>query len=130
VVRNSQSIRYAFENIEDFTSAECNKGIKYIGDYDVCREMFYDISHDSSIHKTPDITYIYIHTHTYAGFEVLTAVDMKSSIFWDITPCNPSKANRSFGGTYRHCLPPLQAGLLLGLFFDPEDGGMFFRNVG
>jgi hypothetical protein len=25
--------------------------------------------------------------HTYAGFEVLTAVVMKSSVFWDITPC-------------------------------------------
>jgi hypothetical protein len=23
------------------------------------------------------------------GFEVLTAVVMKSSIFWDITPCSP-----------------------------------------
>jgi hypothetical protein len=35
------------------------------------------------------------------GFEVLTAVVMKSSIFWDITPCSPLKVNRSFGGTYR-----------------------------
>jgi hypothetical protein len=29
----------------------------------------------------------------YVGFEVLTAVVMKSSIFWDITPCNPLKVN-------------------------------------
>jgi hypothetical protein len=28
-----------------------------------------------------------------AGFEVLTAVDMKSTIFWDITPCCPLKVN-------------------------------------
>jgi hypothetical protein len=35
------------------------------------------------------------------GFEVLTAVVMKSSIFWDITPCSLLKVNRSFGGTYR-----------------------------
>jgi hypothetical protein len=28
------------------------------------------------------------------GFEVLTAVVMKSSVFWDITPCSPSKANQ------------------------------------
>jgi hypothetical protein len=27
------------------------------------------------------------------GFEVITAVVMKSSIFWDITPCNPLKFN-------------------------------------
>jgi hypothetical protein len=27
------------------------------------------------------------------GFEVLTAVVMKSSIFWDITSCSPLKVN-------------------------------------
>jgi hypothetical protein len=35
------------------------------------------------------------------GFEVLTAVFMKSIIFWDMTPCSPLSANRRFGGTYR-----------------------------
>jgi hypothetical protein len=35
----------------------------------------------------------------YAGFEVLTAVVMKSTIFWDITPYSPLKINRRFGGT-------------------------------
>jgi hypothetical protein len=42
------------------------------------------------------------------GFEVLTAVVMKSNIFWDITPCSPLQVNRHFGGTYRlhlFCLP-------------------------
>jgi hypothetical protein len=34
------------------------------------------------------------------GVEVLRAVVMKSTIFWDITPCFPSKVNRRFGGTY------------------------------
>jgi hypothetical protein len=29
---------------------------------------------------------------------VLTAVVIKNSIFWDITPCVPFKANRHFGG--------------------------------
>jgi hypothetical protein len=33
-----------------------------------------------------------------AGFEVLTAVVMKSSILWDITPCSPLRVNRRFGG--------------------------------
>jgi hypothetical protein len=37
----------------------------------------------------------------YEGFEVLTAVVTKSSIFWDITPCSPLKVKRRFGGTYR-----------------------------
>jgi hypothetical protein len=30
------------------------------------------------------------------GFEVLTAVVMKYSIFWVITPCSPLKVNRPF----------------------------------
>jgi hypothetical protein len=28
------------------------------------------------------------------GFEVLTGVVMKSSVFWDITPCSPLKVSR------------------------------------
>jgi hypothetical protein len=32
------------------------------------------------------------------GFEILTAVTLESSIFWDITPCSPAKVNRRFGG--------------------------------
>jgi hypothetical protein len=35
------------------------------------------------------------------GFEVLTPVVMKSTVFWDITMCSPLKVNRRFGGTYR-----------------------------
>jgi hypothetical protein len=31
--------------------------------------------------------------HKEVGFEVLTAVAMKSSIFWDITPCSVLKVN-------------------------------------
>jgi hypothetical protein len=37
----------------------------------------------------------------YVGFEVLTAVIMKSAIFWDITPCSPLSVNRCFRGTSR-----------------------------
>jgi hypothetical protein len=37
-----------------------------------------------------------------SGFEVLTAVIMKSTIFWDMTPCSPLKFNRRFGGTRLH----------------------------
>jgi hypothetical protein len=35
------------------------------------------------------------------GSEVLTAVAMKSSVAWSITPCRPLKVNRRFGRTYR-----------------------------
>jgi hypothetical protein len=31
--------------------------------------------------------------YAYVGFEVLTAVVMNNSIFWDITPCSPLKFN-------------------------------------
>jgi hypothetical protein len=36
---------------------------------------------------------------SYIGFEFLTAVTMKCSIFWDISPWNPVKDNQQFGGT-------------------------------
>jgi hypothetical protein len=62
---------------------------------------------------------------------------MKSSVFWNIKPCSPLKINRRFGGTYRlhiQCLrirkaefvTCFNAGFVLGLFFDTEDGGDLF----
>jgi hypothetical protein len=33
------------------------------------------------------------------GFEVHTAVVMKSCVFWNKTPCRPLEVNRRFGGT-------------------------------
>jgi hypothetical protein len=38
---------------------------------------------------------------SYVGFEVFTAVVMKSIIFWDMMPCSPLSCARRFGGTYR-----------------------------
>jgi hypothetical protein len=49
---------------------------------------------------------------SYVRFEVLRAVDMKSSVFWDITPCSPLFVN---------CLP---------LSFTLVSCDMFLRNVG
>jgi hypothetical protein len=37
----------------------------------------------------------------HVGFEILTAVVMKISYFWDLTPFNPLKTNRRFEGIYR-----------------------------
>jgi hypothetical protein len=74
---------------------------------------------------------------------------MESTIVRDITPCSALSANRRLAGTYRLHLQVkkkssatnqresrwpatcFHAGFLLGLFFDPADGGdMFLRNVG
>jgi hypothetical protein len=38
------------------------------------------------------------------GFEVLTAVVIKTAILWDIAPCSPYM-NRRFGGMYHIHLP-------------------------
>jgi hypothetical protein len=38
-------------------------------------------------------------TIKHVGFEVLTVVVMKSSVFWDITTCSPLKVNQRFGET-------------------------------
>jgi hypothetical protein len=57
------------------------------------------------------------------------------SIFWDMTPCNPTKVNPCFGVTYHLHLQGrrislLRASFLRFLFFRPEDGSdMFRRNV-
>jgi hypothetical protein len=39
-------------------------------------------------------------TTLIVGYEVLTALTMKSSTFWDITTCSPVKVNGRFEGTY------------------------------
>jgi hypothetical protein len=80
---------------------------------------------------------------TFVGFEVLTAVAMKSSVFWDIAPCSSVKVNRRFGYGLNLQVRRISqvrnqheagskegSGLFLGLLFDPDDGGdMSLRNV-
>jgi hypothetical protein len=34
---------------------------------------------------------------THLRFEVLTAVVVRISLFWDITPCSPLKCQKNFG---------------------------------
>jgi hypothetical protein len=68
-------------------------------------------------------------------FEVLTAVVVKVSVFWDIIKCSLLKVNRRLGQICRLHLQGrrisqvscyiLHAGFLLGLHFDPEEGGIF-----
>jgi hypothetical protein len=90
--------------------------------------------------------------HIDIRFDVLTAIVMKSFIFWDTTPCSPFIVDRRSeeyvvpsSGSKNKPPPPkkniyklmallatcLRPGFLLGLFFVPEDGGdMFLPNVG
>jgi hypothetical protein len=66
-------------------------------------------------------------SHLYVfciGFEVLTPVVMKSTIFWDMTPCSPLRVNRRFGGTCLICLPPGSCKFRAWL---AEDGGEIYR---
>jgi hypothetical protein len=52
------------------------------------------------------ISVLSLHCHTgvvfgtqiSVGFEVLTAVVMKNTLVWDITPTSPLKVNQRFGG--------------------------------
>jgi hypothetical protein len=63
----------------------------------------------------------------HTGSEVLTAVVMMNSVFWNIVSCSRLKVNRHYGSAFR----PLHAGSLLGLLFIPLDRrGMGLRNVG
>jgi hypothetical protein len=71
-------------------------------------------------------------------------INLKSTVFWDITPCSPLRVNRRFGGTYRLHLQGRKNKFrkksresrctlvsCWTYFFNPEDGGdMFLRNVG
>jgi hypothetical protein len=84
-----------------------------------------------------------IPVNIHRGFEALTAVVMKSSVFWDIMPLRLLKDSRHFVGTYhlhiqgsrvsqarnQHEAGSKQS--LLGLLINPEDDGdMFLRIVG
>jgi hypothetical protein len=93
--------------------------------------------------RTIEMHFVYALWRNSVGFEVLTAVAMKSSVFLDIRLCSPLKASRRFGGTCVHlqgrrlshttnqheagmfwacnsacCL--LHVGLLCGIFFYPD----------
>jgi hypothetical protein len=69
-----------------------------------------------------------LHTgsHTRLGSEVLTAVVMKSSIFWDTTTCSPLKVNRRFGATYGSLLH--ESFLLVSLLKPEVEGYIFLQN--
>jgi hypothetical protein len=76
-------------------------------------------------------TKFYTHTkshlpsHSYVGFEVLGAAVMKSLLYWDLTPCSPSKVDQCFKG-----IALFSACFVFGSLFDSEyEGGMFLGNV-
>jgi hypothetical protein len=58
-------------------------------------------SDDKSQSLGPISSQIHPNIGTYVGVVVITTVVLKSSVFWDITPCSPLKVNRCFGGACR-----------------------------
>jgi hypothetical protein len=54
----------------------------------------------------------------FVEFHFLTAVAMKSIVFWEITSCSPLKVNRCFGGALLAIC--FHADILLGFFFLPR----------
>jgi hypothetical protein len=92
---NLQKFLIMCENI--LNSAEHTASISYNLEAVCTSETsvhIYQPEEDSEIHNIEPEFY-------FVGFEVLTAVVMKSSVFWDETLCSPLKANRRFGGRYR-----------------------------
>jgi hypothetical protein len=81
------------------------------------------------------LKYFFLHVACLrsVGFEVLTAVVKKSTIFCDITPCRPFKVNRHFDGTYRlhlHRRRISRARNQLEIRWQAEPTNLFPRNVG
>jgi hypothetical protein len=64
------------------------------------------------------------------GSEVLTAVVMKCSIFWDITPCCTLKVNRHFGRTCRLHLQCRRISQLRSKYEAYIKQALFLRNIG
>jgi hypothetical protein len=76
------------------------------------------------------------------GFEAVSTLTIKSTVFWVVMPCR-SEGGRRFGGIYRHhiqsrvveqetsiCRRQASAGFVA-WFTRPQDGGdIFLRNVG
>jgi hypothetical protein len=68
----------------------------------------------------------------HVGFGVLTAVTMRSTTFWDVTPYRPVKNQLTFHKNIRSASCLIYADFFLReLLFDPDDGGdTVLRNVG
>jgi hypothetical protein len=57
----------------------------------------------AALHPGKDFLYEFRIRYENIRLWVLTAVDMKSSITWDVTPCSPLKINRCFQPADSEC---------------------------
>jgi hypothetical protein len=80
---------------------------------------FYMVSPSHPHWRCKNDAYRNIPSKMYAGFVVLTAMVMKSSIFWDITSCSPLKVNQHFGGKCRLHIQVLKRKFLAWLILRP-----------
>jgi hypothetical protein len=61
----------------------------------------------------------------YARFEVLVAVTMNRTLFWNVTPCNLVKIYRHFGGMQRFFLQGRRVTSLQRVFNEHRSGTLF-----
>jgi hypothetical protein len=87
----------------------------------LCRDenSFFDVSVENRPYVKADVpsflkidVSVQIKGNIPIGYEVLGAMFLKCSVFWDVTPFSPLKVNRCFGGTCSLCLLPLLLWLL------------------
>jgi hypothetical protein len=66
---------------------------------DICRCVTHWVISQKTVILT--ITAVTSNLKPHVGFEILTAVALKTSIFCDVMPRSPVSVNRRFGGTFR-----------------------------
>jgi hypothetical protein len=96
-VRSKQRIMECLVRFWGFTTATMKKGVFWdVAQYGSCKNRCFEGT--QRLHHHGEKNRWTRNKVSRAKFEVFTAVTMKNSILWDVTPCGSCK-NRRFGGT-------------------------------